>query len=81
MGAHIVLFKAQADGGGRLGQVAHTPTAEYSATFTPPHDGVMRVYADGADVTLTINAVEILVPVETIEYFGVFSGQEVVVAG
>ncbi|EGF93755.1 hypothetical protein ABI_21970 [Asticcacaulis biprosthecium C19] len=79
MAAEITLFKALGDGGGRNGPVAGRPVQSYSASFTPAISGVIRVYANGTPVVLTIGGKSLTVPSGWIEYFGVVANQDVTV--
>ncbi|ESQ86605.1 hypothetical protein ABAC460_23115 [Asticcacaulis sp. AC460] len=80
MAAEITLFKAMGEEGGRIGPVAGRPVQSYAATFTPAITGIIRVYANGTPVVLTIGGKSLTVPSGWVEYFAVTGGQEVTVA-
>lgn len=79
MAAEITLFKQTA-----TAQQSHTalidPVASYTATFTPTQRGIIRVYANGGAVVLTINSITFTIPSGTVENYGVNANQAVTVA-
>lgn len=80
MAAEITIFTNAGSAGGSALQVAKTPVASQTATFTSAFSGVMRVYANAAPVVLTMNTFTLTVPSGTVEYFGITAGQLVTVA-
>ena len=82
MAAEITLFARIGKGGGHVEQAAADPIKSYSATFTTPQDqgGLLRVYANGAAVALSIDGITFTVPAGGVEYFGVAAAKTVTVA-
>lgn len=80
MAAEITLFTDTGIVGGKEAQIARSPVASYTATFTPTVGGVMRVYANGAAVALTVGGITFTVPSGTVEYFACNANQQVTVA-
>ena len=80
MAAEITLFARAGTGDGVGPQVPSDPIASYTATFTPTNSGLVRVYANGSAVALTMNTFTWNVPSGTVEYFGVKAGVLVTVA-
>ncbi len=76
MAAEITVFSGIL----RNTQAAYAPFQSATATFTANHEGVMRVYANGGPVVLTISGISWTLPLGTVEYFCVADGQTVTVA-
>ena len=82
MAAEITLFARVGKGGGHIEQVAADPIRSFSATFTTSASeaGLLRVYANGAPVALTIDGISFTVPAGGVEYFGIGASKTVTVA-
>lgn len=80
MAAEITLFKEM---GSRIypgAQVAAVPYQSKTATFTPDVNVLMRVWANGANVSLTVDSITWTVPNGSVEYFYARASKEVTIA-
>ena len=80
MAAEITLFANTGEGNGHQAQVAKTPIASYNTSFTAAQGGLIRVWANGAPVVLTISNLAWTIPTGGVEYFGIPAGQAVFVS-
>lgn len=80
MAAEITLYAGIGNANNPEAQVPIDPINSYTASFTAPQNGSLRVYANGGAVVLTWDGITWTVPSGSVEYFGIRKGTSVTVA-